>query len=767
MSDAAAGAGSGSSALSDGLRRLAAIRSWAATPARRRIAYLVALGIFVGSTVTAWQALPADRGEIDWALVGLAALLVVPGALVNAEEYRVSARILGQDVPLLAALRVSIIAAAFNLLPIPGSVIVRTSALARGGSTTTQAVTSTLAVGVAYIGVALVIVAGVQVGATPGSAAGVAAVGAAMLAVASVLIRRMARPGTAGGHLRTLVVVEALSVVVKAARLLLTIRALGFDPSVAQATSLSLATVAASAIGIFPGGLGIRELLAGLIAPAVDLPAAVGLVGTSFDRVIGLATLSVLAAAVLVATRERLPTGGDASHPSVVADIDAVFKAYDIRGTTPDQLDADLVRKIGVAFARFVRTQPYPHDRVLVAQDMRPSGVELVEAFCEGVTSQGMDVTRLGLASTDMLYFAAGSLDAPGAMFTASHNPAQYNGIKMTLAGARPIGSDSGMDEIKRIVLEDDLSSEGEPGTVTDQELLGAFAEHVRSFIDVGVLRPLKVVADTANGMGGLVVPAVFEPLPVDLEVMYGELDGSFPNHPADPLNTDNLVDLQARVREVGADVGLAFDGDADRVFLVDDLGEPVSGSVTTAIVAKGVLDKEPGATILHNLICSKTVPEVVQENGGVPVRTRVGHSFIKATMAETGAAFGGEHSAHYYFRENWRADSGAIAALLVLEQLSLTGLKLSELREPYERYAASGEINTTVDDPLAVIERVAEAYADHPQDRLDGLTVDLGDWWFNLRPSNTEPLLRLNLEASSREQCDAKVAEVRDVMLG
>ena len=749
------------------LRRLADLRSWASTPSRRRIAYLVALALFVGSTVVAWRALPADRAGIDWGLVALAGILVLPGAVVNAEEYRISAKVVGQSIPMLPALRVSVIAAAFNLLPIPGSVIVRTTALAKGGSSTAHAVTSTLAVGVAYIGVALVIVAGVQVGGAPASAAVLALAGLAMVGAAAALIRRLAASGTTARLVRDLIAVEALSVVVKALRLLLTIRALGFDPSIAQATALSMATVAASAIGIFPGGLGIRELLSGLIAPAVDLPAAVGLVGTSFDRVIGLAALSVLAGVVLLATRERLPSAGGGSQPSRVADIDAVFKAYDIRGTTPDQLDAELVRSIGVAFARFVRTQPEPHDRVLVGQDMRPSGVELVAAFCEGVTSQGMDVTRIGLASTDMLYFAAGSLDAPGAMFTASHNPAQYNGIKMTLAGAKPIGSDTGMDEIKRMILEDDLSPQGEPGTTTDQELLGAFADHVRSFIDVGVLRPLKVVADTANGMGGLVVPAVFESLPVDLEVMYGELDGSFPNHPADPLNTENLVDLQARVREVGADVGLAFDGDADRVFLVDDLGEPVSGSVTTAIVAKGVLDKEPGATILHNLICSKTVPEVVAENGGTPIRTRVGHSFIKATMAETGAAFGGEHSAHYYFRENWRADSGCIAALLVLEQLSLTGLKLSELREPYERYAASGEINTTVDDPGAVIDRVAAAYADHDQDRLDGLTVDLGDWWFNLRPSNTEPLLRLNLEASTREQCDAKVEEVRSRFVG
>ncbi|HSP02647.1 MAG TPA: phosphomannomutase/phosphoglucomutase [Acidimicrobiales bacterium] len=747
------------------LRRLADLRSWASTPARRRIAYAVALALFVGSTVVAWQALPA-RGELDWGLVALAALLVLPGAVINAEEYRVSGRIVGQRIALPAALRVSIIAAAFNLLPIPGSVLVRTRALAKGGSSTARAVTSTLAVGLAYLAVALVIVAGVQLASAPVQAAVLAVIGLAMLAGTGVLVRRLA-DGPAGGLLRRLVLVEALSVVVKALRLLLTIQALGFEPSIAQATSLSMATVAASAIGIFPGGLGIRELLSGLIAPAVDLPASVGLVGTSMDRLIGLATLSVLAAIVLFATRERLPRPDGASHPSVVADIDAVFKAYDIRGITPDQLDAELVRSIGAAFARFVRTQPEPHDRVLVGRDMRPSGVELVAAFCEGVTSQGMDVTRIGLASTDMLYFAAGSLDAPGAMFTASHNPAQYNGIKMTLAGAKPIGSDTGMDEIKRMILEDDLSPQGEPGTIDDVELLDAFADHVRSFIDTDALVPVKVVADTANGMGGLVVPAVFEGLPVDLEVMYGELDGTFPNHPADPIDVENLRDLQARVLEVGADVGLAFDGDADRVFLVDDLGQPVSGSITTAIVAKGILEKEPGATILHNLICSKTVPEVVIENGGTPIRTRVGHSFIKATMAETGAAFGGEHSAHYYFRENWRADSGCIASLVVLEQLSRTGQKLSELRKPFERYAASGEINTTVDDPAAVIDRVAAAYADHDQDRLDGLTVDLGDWWFNLRPSNTEPLLRLNLEAATREQCDAKVEEVRSHFVG
>jgi phosphomannomutase len=442
-------------------------------------------------------------------------------------------------------------------------------------------------------------------------------------------------------------------------------------------------------------------------------------------------------------------------------DLDAIFKAYDIRGITPDQLDASVARAVGEAFAAFVTGPGGGATRVLVGRDMRTSGIELLAAFSDGVRAQGLDVVDLGLASTDLVYFAAGSLDAPGAMFTASHNPAQYNGMKLCLAGARPIGEDSGLREIKRMAAVGVPAHDGPAGVTESRDLLQAFAAHVRSFVDEGALRPLKVVADTANGMGGLVVPAVFEGLPVDLEVLYGELDGTFPNHPADPIQAENLRDLQARVVAVGADVGLAFDGDADRVFLVDELGEPLSGSTTTAIVAVGVLEKHPGSTILHNCICSKAVPEVVREHGGTPVRTKVGHSFIKAVMAETGAAFGGEHSAHYYFRDNYRADSGSIAALLVLEQLGKTGLPLSELRQPFDRYAASGERNSTVADAAAVINRVAAAFPADAQDRLDGLTVDLGDWWFNLRASNTEPLLRLNLEAPDAAMCAAKVAEV------
>jgi phosphomannomutase len=393
---------------------------------------------------------------------------------------------------------------------------------------------------------------------------------------------------------------------------------------------------------------------------------------------------------------------------------------------------------------------------------MRQSGVELADAFASGVQDQGIDVVELGLASTDLLYFAAGKLDAPGAMFTASHNPARYNGIKLCLAGAKPIGEDTGLGAIKQMAAAGVAPSDGVAGGRQSLDLLRDFAAHVRSFVDESALRPLKVVADTANGMGGLVVPAVFEALPFDLEVLFPELDGNFPNHPADPIQLENLRDLQARVVETGADVGLAFDGDADRVFLVDDLGQPLSGSLTTAIVASGVLEKHPGATILYNCICSKAVPEVVRERGGTPVRTRVGHSFIKAVMADTGAAFGGEHSAHYYFRENWRADSGSIAALVVLEQLCKSGQKLSELRKPFDRYAASGELNFERPDPKADIERMAEVYRGADQDRLDGLTVDLGDWWFNLRASNTEPLLRLNLEAADEASCSQRVAEVR-----
>ncbi len=442
--------------------------------------------------------------------------------------------------------------------------------------------------------------------------------------------------------------------------------------------------------------------------------------------------------------------------------LDTIFKAYDVRGVYPDQLDEDVARGVGNAFVGFTGAA-----RVVVGRDMRPSSEPLAAAFVDGATQAGADVVDLGLASTDLCWFASGHLDAPAAMFTASHNPSEYGGIKLSRAGAAPVGVETGLAQIKASVASGLLERASERGTVEVRDLLPEFADHVRSFVDLAALRPLRVVADTANGMGGLVVPAVFDGLPFSLSVLYPELDGTFPNHPADPIQPENLEDLQKAIVEADADVGLAFDGDADRVFLVDDRAEVLSGSLTTSIVAKGMLEKHAPETIVHNLICSKAVPEIVREMGGTPVRTRVGHSFIKQVMAETGAIFGGEHSGHYYFRDNYRADSGLIAAVVVLEQLSRTGSPLSELRRPFERYAQSGEINTRVDDPAAVIERVAAEYNSFTQDRLDGLTVDAGEWWFNLRPSNTEPLLRLNLEAPDRAACDARTEEVLAVVRG
>ncbi len=446
------------------------------------------------------------------------------------------------------------------------------------------------------------------------------------------------------------------------------------------------------------------------------------------------------------------------TDPSV---LDAIIKAYDIRGTTPDQFNEEVAFALGVGFATFTQAST-----VLVARDMRATGESLAHAFSEGAMSCGVDIVNLGLASTDLLYFAAGRLDAPGAMFTASHNPAEYNGIKFCLSGARPVGADTGLGEIKEIaralMTGHAPRNATTPGSMTTQDLLAAFADHVVSFVDTTALRPMRVVADTANGMGGLIVPVVFERLPMmDIEVMYPELDGSFPNHPADPIQTANQKDLMARVTSGGFDIGLAFDGDADRVFVVDELGKGISGSTTTAMLAAAMLRTHPGATILHNIICSRAVPEIIREHGGVPVRTKVGHSNIKQVMAETGAVFGGEHSAHYYFLDNFRADSGIIAAMLVLAEMSRDGQPLSTVRQPFERYEASGEINTSVDDTTAVIGRIAKNYDFLPQDTLDGLTVDGGDWWFNLRPSNTEPLLRLNLEAPTRDECDERVAEV------
>jgi phosphomannomutase len=446
------------------------------------------------------------------------------------------------------------------------------------------------------------------------------------------------------------------------------------------------------------------------------------------------------------------------TDPSV---LDRIVKAYDIRGTTPDEMNDDVAYALGVAFADFVKAP-----MVLVGRDMRVTGESLAESFSRGVNSRGVNVVNLGLASTDLVYFAAGSLDAPGAMFTASHNPAEYNGIKFCLSGARPVGIDTGLatirDAAKEVLAGRAPAAVASFGTITERDMLNDFADHVVSSIDVDSLIPMKVVADTANGMGGLIVPVVFERLPMmQLEVMYPELDGSFPNHPADPIQPANQRDLQARVVSGGFDIGLAFDGDADRVFVVDEQGRGLSGSTTTAILAAAVLRANPGATVLHNLICSRAVSEVIAENGGVPVRTKVGHSNIKQVMAETGAVFGGEHSAHYYFLDNYRADSGIIATMFMLQELSRAQQTLSELRKPFERYEASGEINTSVSDAQVVMAEVAKVYSKFPQDWIDGLTVNCGDWWFNLRPSNTEPLLRLNLEASTRDDCDTYVAEV------
>jgi phosphomannomutase len=450
-----------------------------------------------------------------------------------------------------------------------------------------------------------------------------------------------------------------------------------------------------------------------------------------------------------------------------VGDLSTIIKAYDVRGVVPDEWDEDVARAIGAAFAEFV-AQETGATAVVTAHDMRDSSVPLSGAFAEGVISRGLDVVEAGLGSTDLLYFAAGSLDLPGAMFTASHNPAQYNGIKMCRAGAAPIGQESGLATIREWAERDAYDRQPDrAGTVSSRDVLHEYAAYLRSLVDLTEIRPLKVVVDAGNGMGGHTVPVVLDGLPLEIVPLYFELDGSFPNHEANPLDPANLVDLQKAVREHGADIGLAFDGDADRVFVVDERGEPVSPSAITALVAVRELAKGRGTTIIHNLITSRAVPEIVREHGGEPVRTRVGHSFIKAEMARTDAVFGGEHSAHYYFRDFWRADTGMLAAMHVLAALGEQGRTLSELTAAYSRYAASGEINSTVADAKASMAGVRDKFAEQDGvtvDDLDGLTVELPDGaWFNLRASNTEPLLRLNVEAPS----EARTAELRDQVLG
>jgi len=443
----------------------------------------------------------------------------------------------------------------------------------------------------------------------------------------------------------------------------------------------------------------------------------------------------------------------------MAADLDHIFKAYDVRGVYPDEFDEDAAYRIGRAFSSWAKA-----DRIVLGRDCRLSSPAMSEAFASGVTSSGVGIVDIGLATTDMVYFASGRLSLPGAMFTASHNPPEYNGLKLCLSGARPVGEESGLTEIRHLA---DGETPPEAGAAPVDDLIAhrdmreEYLQHLLTFIDPERFLPFTVAADAANGMAGLVVPDLFERLPGKLIPLYMELDGTFPNHPADPIDPRNQEDVKRAVLEHGADLGLAFDGDADRVFLIDEHARGVSGSLVTALVAIGMLERNPGATILYNVVCSRVVPEVVEEHGGIPVKTRVGHSFIKGVMAQTGAVFGGEHSGHYYFRDNYNADSGLVASMVVMDQMSKAEKRLSELLEPLRRYADSGEINSRVEDKEAVIERLAEAYSDGRQDRTDGLTVEYDDWWFNVRPSNTEPLLRLNVEAVNERQLKEKTEEI------
>ncbi|MCY1142905.1 phosphomannomutase/phosphoglucomutase [Actinoplanes sp. Pm04-4] len=454
-----------------------------------------------------------------------------------------------------------------------------------------------------------------------------------------------------------------------------------------------------------------------------------------------------------------------------MSDLSKIVKAYDVRGVVPDQFDEAVARALGTAFVEMLRESGDNADQIVIAHDMRESGPGLSAAFARGANAAGAAVVSIGLASTDELYYASGSLGLPGAMFTASHNPAQYNGIKMCRAGAKPVGQDSGLAVVRQRAeaLLADLNAEADgPSRVETRDLLGAYAAHLRSLVDLSGIRPLKVIVDAGNGMGGYTVPAVLgdqvlPALPLEIVPMYFELDGSFPNHEANPLDPKNVVDLQNAIREQGADIGVAFDGDADRCFIIDEKGDPVSPSAITGLVARRELAKFPGSTVIHNLITSHAVPEIITEAGGTPVRSRVGHSFIKAEMARTNAVFGGEHSAHYYFRDFWFADTGMLAAMHVLAALGGQSLPLSEFAAEYERYSASGEINSTVADAAAKTAEVRAHFAGATFDELDGLTVSLPDGaWFNLRASNTEPLLRLNVEAPKSD----RMASLRDEVL-
>jgi phosphomannomutase len=450
------------------------------------------------------------------------------------------------------------------------------------------------------------------------------------------------------------------------------------------------------------------------------------------------------------------------------AAVHRVIKAYDIRGLVGKEIDDGFVAEVGGAFARLVRDGA---SRVVIGHDMRASSPSLAAAFADGVMAQGLDVVQIGLASTDQLYFASGLLDCPGAMFTASHNPAAYNGIKLCRAGAKPVGKDTGLTQISEDIIAGVPGFDGPRGSSSDRDVLAEYGDFLRSLVNLAELRPLRVAIDAGNGMGGHTTPAVLGVIPsITLLPLYFELDGTFPNHEANPLDSANLVDLQAHVVETGADIGLAFDGDADRCFVVDEKGHPVSPSAVTALVAARELHREIGATVIHNLITSRAVPELVAERGGTPVRSRVGHSYIKALMADTGAIFGGEHSAHYYFRDFWGADSGMLAALHVLAALGEQDRPLSQIMADYQRYEASGEINFTVTDAPSCVDSVLKSLASriHSIDHLDGVTVDLGEGtWFNLRTSNTEPLLRLNVEARTAADVDQVVEHVAELIAG
>ncbi len=451
------------------------------------------------------------------------------------------------------------------------------------------------------------------------------------------------------------------------------------------------------------------------------------------------------------------------SEPYSAQILDKAIKAYDIRGVVGEEITEAFVRDIGAAFAHLLRTEG--ETRIAVGYDMRPSSPALAAAFAQGANSQGITVTELGLTSTDELYFVAGTESCAGAMFTASHNPAQYNGIKLCRAGATPVSTTTGLAQIRSLLEEGVAAYDGAQGSVEKRDVLDAYAAFLRELVPVSTHRRLTVAVDAANGMAGLTVPAVLGDM--DIRPLYFELDGTFPNHEANPLDPKNLVDLQQFTPQQGADIGLAFDGDADRCFVVDERGEPVSPSAITALIAARTLAQHPGATIIHNLITSRAVPEIVAELGGTPVRTRVGHSYIKAEMAQREALFGGEHSAHYYFAEFFNADSGLLAALHVLAALAEQDAPLSVLMAEYERYVASGEINSTVADQQEATNRVVAAFSDRATqiDRLDGVTVDLPHAWFNVRPSNTEPLLRLNVEAATREEVDNLVAEILGIV--